>query len=258
MLHPGLRRSCWRRRSGCTTCEVGGSAGGAAADCHPQQLCVHLACRNILVWSMYASPTMMQQPSCLDRSRRLLCTPAVAAVAMVVAERAVRVPIKHMPLRQLVWHNLQAGRTPRTPEPRCSTPLPALALAPLNTCAMLSIRGAVALAAVAAVALVAFAPLPAAAAVPDPLRLRPPGCNPANCSSCLEYSLHVSSWLCCCEAGTPTRGCTGNCACGAACKGACLASGLVLLAVCHPCMDRLRPQCTGRQHHRHRNQRNCG
>lgn len=133
-----------------------------------------------------------------------------------------------------------------------------LSLAPLNTCVMLSIQRAVALAAVAAVALAAFAPLPAAAAVPDPLRLRPPGCNPANCSSCLEYSLHVSSWLCCCEAGIPARVCMGSCACGAACKGGCLASGLVLFAVCHPCMDRLRPQCTGRQHHRHRNQRNCG
>lgn len=46
--------------------------------------------------------------------------------------------------------------------------------------------------AVAALALALAGPTPAAAAPPDPLRLRPPGCNPTTCTGCLEYSLHVS------------------------------------------------------------------
>ncbi|PRW57771.1 N-acetylglucosamine-1-phosphotransferase subunits alpha beta-like [Chlorella sorokiniana] len=57
---------------------------------------------------------------------------------------------------------------------------------------MRSIRHAVAMAAAAAVALAVLAP-PAAAAAPDPLRLRPPGCKPDNCTSCLEYSLHADN-----------------------------------------------------------------
>lgn len=41
--------------------------------------------------------------------------------------------------------------------------------------------------------LLAAAAAQAPAAAADPLRFRPPGCDPANCASCLRYSVHADN-----------------------------------------------------------------
>lgn len=83
-----------------------------------------------------------------------------------------------------------------TPEPaqapsRVAQPRPFLCRQLRNSRQMRSIRLALALVAVALTVLCTSV----TAAVPDPLRLRPPGCTADNCTGCLEYSLHVSCFV---------------------------------------------------------------
>lgn len=111
-----------------------------------------------------------------------------AAVALFMTEAHAVVSISSCIYCRPVLGHPQA-EAPANPKPRCSTSRSrAPAAAERRT---MRLQRAVALAAAAAVALAVLAP-PAAAAVPDPLRLRPPGCDPKSCTGCLEYSLHVS------------------------------------------------------------------
>lgn len=118
-----------------------------------------------------------------------------AAVALFMTEAHAVVSISSCIYCRPVLGHPQAKARPANPKPRCSTSRSrAPAAAERYTMSSLRQRAA-ALAAAAAVALAVLAP-PAAAAVPDPLRLRPPGCDPKSCAGCVEYSLHVSRDWC--------------------------------------------------------------